>query len=150
MHMYMYLNHNTRQEIYFYIFRFTYISKAWGMGHKEFDKVLNTYIEEQVTPTSSHGFTGKLSEVQHSMTSREQFEMFTTVSNYHILGFPSHKDSNKVTIPNVSHHEHIVTLELKCYVPASPRNRIVYFIKSNVSLNKVLSYHLFLTYASKV
>ena len=120
LHMYIYLNHNTQQEIYFYIFRFTYISKAWAMGLKEFDKVLNIYIEEEVTTTSSHGFTGKLSEVQHSMTSHEQFEMLTTVSNYHILGFPSHNDPNKVTIPNVSHHKHIATPEMKRYVPVSP------------------------------
>ena len=110
--------------------RFTYISKAWDMGPKELDAVLNTYIEEQVTPTSSDGLTGKLSEVRHSMTSCEQFEMLSTVSNYHVLSFPSQKDPNKVTIPNVSLHKHITTPELKRYVPASPRNRIVYLIKS--------------------
>ena len=45
------------------------------MGPKDFNAVLNTYIEEQVAPTSSDGFSGKLSEVQHSMTSREQFQI---------------------------------------------------------------------------
>ena len=65
------------------------------------------------------------------MTSCEQFEILSTVSNYHILGFPSHNDPNKVTIPNVSHHKYIATLELKCYAPASLRNSIVYFIKSS-------------------
>ena len=30
-----------------------YISEAWAMGPKDFDAVLNTYIEEQVAPTSS-------------------------------------------------------------------------------------------------
>ena len=100
------------------------------MGPKDFDAVLNTYIEEQVAPTSSDGFSGKLSEVQHTMTSREQFEMLSTVSNYHVIGFPSQNDPNKITIPNVSLHEHITTPEIKRYVPTSPRNRIVYFIKS--------------------
>ena len=37
---------------------------------------------------------------------------------------------NKITIPNVSLHEHIATPEIKRYVPTSPHNRIVYFIKS--------------------
>ena len=100
------------------------------MGPKDFDAVLNTYIEEQVAPTSSDGFSGKLSEVQHTMTSHEQFEMLSTVSNYHVIGFPSQNDPNKITIPNVSLHEHIATPEIKRYVPTSPRNRIVYFIKS--------------------
>ena len=59
------------------------------MGPKDFDAVLNTYIEEQVAPTSSDGLSGKLSEVQHTMTSREQFEMLSTVSNYHVISFPS-------------------------------------------------------------
>ena len=100
------------------------------MGPKDFDAVLNTYIEEQVAQTSSDGFSGKLSEVQHTMTSREQFEMLSTVSNYHVIGFPSQNDPNKITIPNVSLHEHITTPEIKCYVPTSLRNRIMYFIKS--------------------
>ena len=100
------------------------------MGPKDFDAVLNTYIEEQVAPTSSEGFSGKLSEVQHTMTSREQFEMLSTVSNYHVISFPSLNDPNKITIPNVSLHEHIATPEIKRYVPTSPHNRIVYFIKS--------------------
>ena len=71
-----------------------YVSEAWGMGLKEFDAMLNICIEEQVTPTNTDGFTGKMSQVQHNMMSREQFEM-STVSNYHALVFPSTKDPKK-------------------------------------------------------
>ena len=69
------------------------------MEPTEFDTMLNAYIEEQVPPTNTDGFAGKLSEIKHNMTSREQFEMLSTISNYHILGFPSKMDPEKPIIP---------------------------------------------------
>ena len=36
------------------------------------------------------------------MDSREQFEMLSTVSNYHPLGFPSTQDPQKIKTPNIS------------------------------------------------
>ena len=41
------------------------------------------------------GFTGQLTNIHHNMDSREQFEMLSTVSNYHPLGFPSTQDPQK-------------------------------------------------------
>ena len=64
------------------------------------------------------------------MDSREQFEMLSTVLNYHPLGFPSTQDPQKIKTPNISFHKHIATPEKKRYIPTSPRNRIMYFIKS--------------------
>ena len=64
------------------------------------------------------------------MDSRDQFEMLSTVSNYHPLGFPSTQDPQKIKTPNISFHEHIATPEKQRYIPTSPRNRIMYFIKS--------------------
>ena len=100
------------------------------MEPAQFDTILNTYIEEQVPATNTDGFAGKLSEIKHNMTSREQFEMFSTISNYHVLGFPSKKDPKKEIIPMISLYEHVATPEQKRYVPASPRNRIIHFVKS--------------------
>ena len=64
------------------------------------------------------------------MDSREQFEMLSTVSNYHLLGFPSTQDPQKIKTPNISFQEHITTPEQQRYIPTSPCNRIMYFIKS--------------------
>ena len=64
------------------------------------------------------------------MDSTEQFEMLSTVSNYHPLGFPSTQDPQKIKTPNISFHEHIATPEKQRYIPASPHNQIIYFIKS--------------------
>ena len=114
----------------FSIDRFTYVSKAWGIEPKDFDTILNKYIEDTTEKGSSYGFTGQLTNIRHNMDSREQFEMLSTVSNYHSLGFPSTQDPQKIKTPNISFHEHIATPEQQRYIPASPRNRIMYFIKS--------------------
>ena len=79
---------------------------------------------------SSDGFTRQLTNIHHIMDLREQFEMLSTVSNYHPLGFPSTQDPQKIKTPNISFHEHIATPEKQRYIPTSPRNRIMYFIKS--------------------
>ena len=75
-------------------------------------------------------FTGQLTNIRHNMDSREQFEMLSTVSNYHPLGFSSTQDPQKIKTPNISFHEHIATPEKQGYIPTSPRNWIMYFIKS--------------------
>ena len=114
----------------FSIYRFTYVSKAWGIEPKDFNAILNKYIEDTTEKGSSDGFTGQLTNIHHNMDSREQFEMLSTVSNYHPLGFPSTQDPQKIKTPNISFHEHIATPEKQRYIPTSPRNRIMYFIKS--------------------
>ena len=114
----------------FSIYRFTYVSKAWGMEPKDFNTILNKYIEDITEEGTSHGFTGDISQVRPNMNAREQFDMLGTVSNYHALGFPSLRDAQKIKTPNISLYEHIAMPENKCYIPASPRNCIIYFIKS--------------------
>ena len=114
----------------FSIHRFTYVSKAWGIEPKDFDAILNKYIEDTTEKGSSDGFTRQLTNIHHYMDSREQFEMLSTVSNYHPLGFPSTQDPQKIKTPNISFHEHIATPEKQRYIPTSPRNWIMYFIKS--------------------
>ena len=124
------LSSTTIKTFPFSIYRFTYVSKAWGIEPKDFDAILNKYIEDTTEKGSSDGFTGQLTNIRHNMDSREQFEMLSTVSNYHPLGFPSTQDPQKIKTPNISFHEHIATPEKKRYIPTSPRNRIMYFIKS--------------------
>ena len=114
----------------FSIYRFTYVSKAWGIEPKDFDAILNKYIEDTTEKGSSDGFTGQLTNIRHNMDSREQFEMLSTVSNYHPLGFPSTQDPQKIKTPNISFHKHIATPEKQWYILTSPHNRIMYFIKS--------------------
>ena len=114
----------------FSIYRFTYVSNAWGIEPKDFDAILNKYIEDTTEKGSSDGFTGQLTNICHNMDSREQFEMLSTVSNYHPLGFPSTQDPQKIKTPNISFQEHIATPEQQRYIPASPCNWIMYFIKS--------------------
>ena len=121
---------NTIKTFPFSIYRFTNVSKAWGIEPKDFDTILNKYIEDTTEKGSSDGFTGQLTNIRHNMDSREQFEMLSTVSNYHPLGFPSTQDPQKIKTPNISFHEHIATPEMQRYIPTSPRNRIIYFIKS--------------------
>ena len=114
----------------FSIYRFTYVSKAWGKEPKDFDTILNKYIEDITGEGTSYGFSGDISQVHPNMNVKEQFDMLGTVSNYHALGYPSVRDAQKIKTPNISLYEHIATLENKRYIPASPRNRIIYFIKS--------------------
>ena len=82
---------NTNNVIYyiFSIYRFTYVSKAWGLEPKDFDTILNKYIEDITEQGTSDWFTGVITQVRPHMNSREQFDMLGTVSNYHALGFPS-------------------------------------------------------------
>ena len=100
------------------------------MEPKDFDTILNKYIEDTTGKGSSDGFTGQLTNIHHNMDSREQFEMLSTVSNYHSLGFPSTQDPQKIKTPNISFYKHIATPEKQRYIPTSPRNWIMYFIKS--------------------
>ena len=69
-------------------------------------------------------------QVHLHMNSREQFDMLGTVSNYHGLGFPSLRHPQKIKTPNISLYKHMATLENKRYIPTSPHNCIIYFIKS--------------------
>ena len=123
-------NINNVIDYIFSIYRFTYVSKAWGMEPKDFDTILNKYIEDITEQGTSDGFTGAIKQVRLHMNSREQFDMLGTVSNYHALGFPSLRDTQKIKTPNISLYKHIATPENKHYIPASPRNHIIYFIKS--------------------
>ena len=100
------------------------------MEPRDFDAILNKYIEDTTEKGSSDGFTGQLTNIHHNMDSREQFEMLSTVSNYHSLGFPSTQDPQKIKTPNISFHEHIATPEKQWYIPTSPHYWIMYFIKS--------------------
>ena len=102
---------NHHKTFPFSIYRFTYVSKAWGIEHKDFDAILNKYIEDTTEKGSSDGFTGQLTNIRHNMDLREQFEMLSIVSNYHPLGFPSTQDPQKIKTPNISFHEHIATPE---------------------------------------
>ena len=90
------------------------------MEPKDFDTILNKYIEDITEQGTSDGFTGAITQVYLHMNSREQFDMLGMVSNYHALGFPSLRDAQKIKTPNISLYEHIVMLENKCYIPASP------------------------------
>ena len=123
-------NTNNLIDYIFSIYRFTYVSKAWGMEPKDFDPILNKYVEDITEQETSDGFTGAIMQVCPHMNSREQFDMLGTMSNYHALGFPSLRDTQKIKTPNISLYEHIAMPENKCYIPASPHNRIIYFIKS--------------------
>ena len=133
----------------FSIYKFTYVSKAWGIEPKDFDAILNKYIEDTTEKGSSDGFTGQLTNIRHNMDSREQFEMLSTVSNYHPLGFPSTQDPQKIKTPNISFHEHIATPEKQRYIPTSPRNRIMYFIKSG-ELRHLKNYLKFLQLKDRI
>ena len=114
----------------FSIYRFTYVSKVWDLEPKDFNTILNKYIEDITEEGTSDGFTEEISQVHPNMNAREQFDMLGTVSNYHALRFPSLRDAQKIKTPNISLYEHIAMPEHKRYIPASPRNCIIYFIKS--------------------
>ena len=83
------------------------------MEPKDFDTILNKYIEDITEQGTSDGFTGAITQVHLHMNSREQFDMLGTVSNYHALGFPSLRDTQKIKTPNISLYEHIATPENK-------------------------------------
>ena len=89
------------------------------MEPKDFDPILNKYIEEITEQGTSDGFTGAITQVRAHMNSREQFDMLCTVSNYHPLGFPSFRHAQKIKTPNISLYEHIATPDNKRYIPAS-------------------------------
>ena len=91
----------------------------WGLEPKDFDTILNKYIEDITEEGTSDGFTGEISQVRLNMNAREQFDMLGTVSNYHALRFPSLRDAQKIKTPNISLYEHIAMPENKCYIPAS-------------------------------
>ena len=94
--------------------------KAWGIEPKDFDPILNKYIEDTTQQGTSDGFTGGITQVRPHMNSREQFDMLGTVSNYHGLGFPSLQHPQKIKTPNISLYEHMATPENKRYIPTSP------------------------------
>ena len=123
-------NTNNIIDYIFSIYRFAYVSKAWGIEPKDFDPILNKYIEDTTQQGTSDGFTGGITQVHLHMNSREQFDMLGTVSNYHGLGFPSLRHPQKIKTLNISLYEHMATPENKRYIPTSPRNCIIYFIKS--------------------
>ena len=77
------------------------------------------------------GFTGQLTNIRHNMDLREQFEMLSTVSNYHSLGFPSTQDPQKIKTPKILASTNTLPhLKSNGTIPTSPHNRIMYFIKS--------------------
>ena len=98
-------NHHKNISIFYLQIHICFQSLGCGAA------ILNKYIEDTTEKGSSDGFTGQLTNIRHNMDSREQFEMLSTVSNYHSLGFPSTQDPQKIKTPNISFHEHIATPE---------------------------------------
>ena len=90
------------------------------MEPKDFDPILNKYVEDITEQGTSDGFTGVITQVCPHMNSREQFDMLGTVSNYHALGFPSLQDTQKIKTPNISLYKHIAMPENKNCIPAFP------------------------------
>ena len=101
------------------------------MDKKEFDKMLTTYLQEPAPREVITTFSGHLSKLHGNMNSREQFEMMSSVSNYHVLGYPSIVNPQKfVATKDIKIDSHILTPDNKRVTPSSPRNRILYFINS--------------------
>ena len=101
------------------------------MDTKEFDNMLNSYLQEPAACDHITTFSGHLSKVHPNMNSREQFEIMSSVSNYHVLGYPSIINPQKiVATKDIKIDSHMLTPDNKRVTPSSPRHRILHFINS--------------------
>ena len=93
------------------------------METKEFDNMLTSYLQEPAACDHITTFSGHLSKVHGNMNSREQFQIMSSVSNYHVLGYPSMLNPQKiVATKDIKMDSHILTPDNKRVTPSSPRN----------------------------
>ena len=62
--------------------------------------------------------------------SKQQFVALSSISNYHWLGYPCHSSDKEIEAIRLRRSNHIIE-EHASYVPTSPRNRILYFIRAD-------------------
>ena len=88
--------------------------------------------------------------MKHSPSEKEQFELFSTICNYHLHGYPRTKDPSSIRIPDtLTYAEHMLHdanaridengLLIRQHIPTSPRNHLLYFISTG---QDVQLYHL--------
>ena len=112
-------------------YRFFYKSASWEMSNEDFDKLLSSYLEHHGESPTITTYSGNISQVSGNENAKAQFHILGTISNYHWHGYPSMYDpSTIVGQTKIRYMQHMITSPDKRFIPSSPRNRILHFIKS--------------------
>ena len=105
-------------------------------------------VEVEIFPIFQHKVEGILhfahvSEVRHihSPSEKQQFELLSTISNYHFHGYPRNKNPSSIKKPlYLTYAEHMFHcansridedgIYIRQHTPASPRNHLLYHIST--------------------
>ena len=77
----------------------------------------------------------------HSSSEKQQFELLSTISNYHFHGYPRTNNPSSIKIPDyLTYAEHMFHdanakidengISIRQHIPASPRNHLLYYIST--------------------
>ena len=112
-------------------YRFFYKSASWEMSNEDFDKLLSSYLEHHGESPTITTYSGNISQVSGNENAKAQFHILGTISNYHWHGYPSMYDPSTIAgQTQIRYMQHMITSPDKRFIPSSPRNRILHFIKS--------------------
>ena len=101
------------------------------MSNEDFDKLLSSYLEHHGESPTITTYSGNISQVSGNENAKAQFHILGTISNYHWHGYPSMYDpSTIVGQTKIRYMQHMITSPDKRFIPSSPRNQILHFIKS--------------------
>ena len=129
--------------------RFLYCSEHWGTDIQEIDDAFHNHMKHQPELSRIDTIVSHIRDI-HSPSEKEQFELFSTICNYHLHGYPRTKDPSSIRIPDtLTYAEHMLHDAnaridengslIHQHIPTSPRNRLLYFISTG---QDVQLYHL--------
>ena len=101
------------------------------MNKEQFDKLLTKYVESVTQQREITTYIGEIVSLSDNPGPKEQFFALGTISNYHWKGNPSERHAKKITAPRIPYVAHILNTLNPKYQPASPRNRLMMYIKQD-------------------
>ena len=129
--------------------RFLYCSECRGTDIQEIDDAFHNHMKHQPELSRIDTIVSNIRDI-HSPSEKQQFELFSTIYNYHLHGYPRTKDPSSIRIPDtLTYAEHMLHDAnaridengslIRQHIPTSPRNRLLYFISTG---QDVQLYHL--------
>ena len=131
-------------------YRFLFTSEVWGKENKQIDAMLALHAQEEYCEYSENFTTLAYVSSMNTLSPKDQFLVFSSISNYHKHGYPSvHVPSSIIQPTHINYVEHGLydpfakeNLEgnyIWKYILQSPRNHIMYFLSTS---QETENYHL--------
>ena len=120
--------------------RFLYCSEHWITDIQELDDALHNHMKHQPEISRIDTIVSHIMDIRSS-SEKQQFELLSTISNYHFHGYPRTNNPSSIKIPDyLTYAEHMFHeanskidengISIQQHIPASPRNHLLYYIST--------------------